>query len=279
MHILKTRGELADFLADQARSHSIGLVPTMGALHQGHLSLIASSAGENELTVCSIFVNPTQFTDARDLETYPRPVESDIEQLRQTDCDALFMPAVADMYPGQEHWNIDLGELDGLMEGKFRPGHYQGVTQVVKKLFDLVRPVRAYFGQKDYQQFLVIKRMVGIFSIPVELVCCPTLREADGLAMSSRNIHLSPGERKEASLLSKALFMIKEDAAHLDPRQARDKALALLSSSPLIKVEYLEIADAETLRPVGDWEKAASVIALVAVKLGQTRLIDNLFIK
>lgn len=280
LYILKTRKELADFLGHQrARNHTIGLVPTMGALHNGHLSLIARSAAENDLSVCSIFVNPTQFTDLRDLEIYPRPVDSDIQKLEQAACDVLFMPDVAEIYPVEEHWNLGLGELEKVMEGKFRPGHYQGVTQIVKKLFELVEPVRAYFGQKDYQQFLVIKKMVRMLSVPVELICCPTLREEDGLAMSSRNIHLSPAERKEAALLSKALFMIRENSAVLDPARARAKALELLSASGRINVEYLEIADADTLEIVRNWEDAPSVIALAAAKLGQTRLIDNVFIR
>ncbi len=258
---------------------SIGLVPTMGALHEGHLSLVTRSAEENDLTVCSIFVNPTQFNDPSDLARYPRPVESDIRKLTKTGCDLLFMPDAEEIYPEEESWHMELGELERVMEGKFRPGHYQGVTQVVKKLFDLVAPDRAYFGQKDYQQFLVIGELVRQFSIPLELVCCPTQREADGLAMSSRNIHLSPEERKEAVLLSKALFLIRSLANEMSPAEARDKGLELLGSSPLIQVEYLEIAHADTLRPVTDWNEASRVIALVAVRIGQTRLIDNLFIK
>lgn len=280
MHVLKTRGELALFLEEQ-RMHrrSVGLVPTMGALHNGHLSLIAQSTVENDLTVCSIFVNPTQFNDPHDLERYPRPVDSDLAKLRLTSCDAVFLPEVTEMYPGGENWHVDLGGLEDVLEGKFRPGHYQGVTQVVKKFFDLVKPDRAYFGQKDYQQFLVIGRMVRAFSIPVALVCCPTMREPDGLAMSSRNVHLAPGERTEAALLSKALFLIRDVARSSGPAEARSKALDLLTSSALIRVEYLEIADAATLRPVRSWEDAPGIIALAAIRIGQTRLIDNVFIK
>lgn len=280
LDILKTRAELTRFLNERRSGiSSIGLVPTMGALHEGHLSLVTRSAEENDLTVCSIFVNPTQFNDPSDLARYPRPVESDIRKLTKTGCDLLFMPDAEEIYPEEESWHMELGELERVMEGKFRPGHYQGVTQVVKKLFDLVAPDRAYFGQKDYQQFLVIGELVRQFSIPLELVCCPTQREADGLAMSSRNIHLSPEERKEAVLLSKALFLIRSLANEMSPAEARDKGLELLGSSPLIQVEYLEIAHADTLRPVTDWNEASRVIALVAVRIGQTRLIDNLFIK
>ncbi|QEC51406.1 pantothenate synthetase [Anseongella ginsenosidimutans] len=280
LHILKTRQQLALFLQEQ-RPHlsSVGLVPTMGALHKGHLSLLSRSVEENGLTVCSIFVNPTQFNDPADLDRYPRPVESDIEKLRQTGCDALFMPAVGEIYPEEEKWHIELGELERIMEGKHRPGHYQGVTQIVKKLFDLVEPQRAYFGQKDYQQFLVIGKMVRLFSIPLELICCPTEREPDGLAMSSRNVHLSPREREEAGLLPEALFMAREAAQTLNPDEVRSKALELLASSPLITVEYLEIADARSLQPVKTWEQAGDIIVLAAIRLGQTRLIDNLFIK
>ena len=286
LHILKTRHELTLFLQEQRPyPASVGLVPTMGALHSGHLSLIARSAEENDLSICSIFVNPTQFNDPADLERYPRPVESDINKLRQTGCDVLFMPEVAEIYAGDEKWHINLGELETVMEGKFRPGHYQGVTQIVKKLFDLVKPQRAYFGQKDYQQFLVIGEMVRLLSVPVELICCPTQREPDGLAMSSRNIHLSAPEREEARLLSKALFLAR-DAAFLakdaaskpNPEEVRKMALAVLASSPLITVEYFEIADALTLQPISDWKQSKSVIMLAAIIIGQTRLIDNLFI-
>lgn len=258
---------------------SIGLVPTMGALHAGHLSLIARSVADNDLTVCSIFVNPTQFNDPSDLARYPRPVESDVARLSGTGCDVLFLPDTQEIYPEEEDWHIELGTLERVLEGRFRPGHYQGVTQVVKKLFDLTAPDRAYFGQKDYQQYLVIRELVRQFNMPIELVCCPTLREPDGLAMSSRNVHLSPGEREEAVLLSKALFRIKDMATSLSPLQAREQGLAMLAASSRISVDYLELVDAETLHPVTDWEAAPVVIALAAIRIGQTRLIDNLFIQ
>lgn len=280
LEILKTRRELTGFLQGRReQGHSVGLVPTMGALHEGHLSLIARSRKENRSTVCSIFVNPTQFNDPEDLRKYPRPITLDIRKLEQAGCDALFLPGVSEVYSGTEEWELDTGELEGILEGEFRPGHYRGVTQVVSKLFELTDPDRAYFGQKDYQQYLVISRMVQLLSIPVQLVCCPTVREADGLAMSSRNVHLSPEERSAASLLSRTLFAIRDMAPEVPPEQAKEKALDLLSASPLILPDYLVIADASTLRSVGSWDEAPAIIALLAAKVGQTRLIDNLFIK
>lgn len=279
MQVFKTRSGLRTYLSEQRRKQvQVGLVPTMGAIHQGHLSLVEHSKAENEVTVCSIFVNPTQFNDPEDLEKYPRPVESDIEQLNNTSCDALFLPSVKEMYPEKEHWQLDLEGLDILLEGKSRPGHYQGVTQIVKKLLDTVQPDRAYFGQKDYQQFLVISRMVRHFNLPVKLVCCPTVREADGLAMSSRNVHLSSGEREAAVLLSRTLFRIRE-STKISPGKAARQGFQTLGQHPLITPEYLEVTDAETLQPVQDWNGAPRIIALAAARVGETRLIDNVFIR
>ncbi|MGB4774102.1 MAG: pantoate--beta-alanine ligase, partial [Daejeonella sp.] len=190
MKIVTTRLALSEYLKQRKlEGNIIGLVPTMGALHDGHLSLIEIAKSKTDLVVCSIFVNPTQFTDLNDLKNYPRPVETDINKLEAISCDVLFLPEVEEMYNKDEIWQLDLGGLDQVLEGKIRPGHYQGVTQIVYKLFEIVKPDFAFFGQKDYQQFMVISKMVNLLNMPVKLVVCPIIREDDGLAMSSRNIH------------------------------------------------------------------------------------------
>lgn len=280
MKIITTRNELAEVLEEyRVKGQTLGFVPTMGALHAGHLSLISASKQENDLTVCSIFVNPTQFTDARDLELYPRPVESDTLMLQAQGVDVLFMPAAAEMYSPDEHWEIDLGGIDAMLEGEFRPGHFQGVTQVVYKLFMLVKPDIAYFGQKDFQQFRVIDRMVDLQGLSISLVRCPIIREADGLAMSSRNAQLSPEMREAAVLISRALFAAEADQAHFTVAETISRALEILGESPLLTPEYFAIVDDQTLMPVGEWTDSESIIALTAVKAGTTRLIDNQYLR
>ena len=255
----------------------IGFVPTMGALHQGHLSLLARAQQLSDEVVCSIFVNPTQFNDPKDLEKYPRPIVSDIEKLEQAGCDILFNPEVNEMYAGHEQWHLDLGELEYLLEGKFRPGHYQGVTQVVFKLFDIVKPDIAFFGQKDYQQFLVIQKMVELLHLPVELVMCPILRETDGLAMSSRNIHLSATDRRHALVLSKTLNWLKQNFDRTKiPSLSRECETMISPGPPGVELEYFEIADGDNLHNADQYTK--KIVALVAAKVGNTRLIDNVII-
>lgn len=255
----------------------IGFVPTMGALHAGHLSLLKQAQQQCDIVVCSIFVNPTQFNDPKDLEIYPRPLQDDIAKLEQADCDVLFNPDVAEMYAGNEKWHLAIGELEGLLEGKFRPGHYQGVTQVVFKLFDIVKPDIAFFGQKDYQQVLVVTQMVRLLNMPVKLVMCPIEREADGLAMSSRNIHLTAADRQHALILSKTLNQVKADFDSNHIEQLMQDAQAAISNEPGVTLGYFEIADGDTLhRANRDTKK---VVALVAATVGKTRLIDNVIIK
>lgn len=280
-HILKiftSKQELSDHLDKlKGQGKSIGFVPTMGALHMGHLSLIEIAKRLTDVVVCSIFVNPTQFNDPKDLELYPRPIETDTIKLQEANCDILFLPSAAEMYDGTEAWHIDLGYIETILEGRFRPGHYQGVTQIVKKLFDLVLPDKAFFGQKDFQQVKVISKMIEIYKMPVEIVTCPILRENDGLAMSSRNIHLSGTERNQALALSQAL-LITRDNALLEPLDdIKAKAEEYINNSDGIELEYFEICDADTLLPATD--TSTSLIALVAAKVGKTRLIDNIIIK
>lgn len=255
----------------------ITFVPTMGALHQGHLSLIEQAKQLGDIVVCSIFVNPTQFNDPKDLEIYPRPIQADMQKLEAAGCDILFNPEVHEMYAGNEKWHLNLGPLEGLLEGKFRPGHYQGVTQVVFKLFNIVKPDIALFGQKDYQQFLVISKMVELLNLPVKLVMCPIVRETDGLAMSSRNIHLTAEDRRHALILSKTLNKVKR---YFDPEkiaELKNQAERDIAAEPGTVLAYFEIADGETLLPAN--KNTGNVVALVAATVGKTRLIDNVVIK
>lgn len=258
----------------------IALVPTMGALHKGHLSLIKLAQQYADIVVCSIFVNPTQFTDPKDLERYPRPLEHDIKMLREADCNMVFMPSVKEMYPDfptPENWHIDLGGAEFLLEGEFRKGHYQGVMQIVKKLFDAVTPDVAFFGQKDFQQVLMIKNMVKFFNLPIEIVSCPIIREDDGLAMSSRNIHLSASDRVNALVLNKALHFVVENYQVLPLADLLSSAKKMIEDTPGVLLDYFTIADQHTLLPIIAKEHSQA-IALVAAKVGETRLIDNMIL-
>lgn len=278
MKIFTTRAALSAYLADQiAVCKSVGFVPTMGALHAGHLSLIEQARKESDVVVCSIFVNPTQFNDPRDLERYPRPIESDIEKLQSAGCEVLFLPQVAEMYSADEKWHINLNGLDNILEGKIRPGHYQGVTQIVKKLFDTVNPDVAFFGQKDYQQFMVISELVRQYNIPVKLSMCPIVREADGLAMSSRNVYLSEAEHNQALSLSKALNMAKTLVASKSIEEVKVEIQRYFETAEGVQLEYFEICDRQTLLPVSN-KSEGDLVALVAAKVGQIRLIDNIIL-
>ena len=261
----------------QKASKKIALVPTMGALHKGHLSLIELAQQRADFVVCSIFVNPTQFTDPKDLEKYPRPLAHDIKMLEDAACDIVFMPSVIEMYPSQENWHIDLGSAEFLLEGEFRKGHYQGVTQIVKKLFDAVQPDLAFFGQKDFQQVLMIQNMVKLFDLPVQIISCPIIREDDGLAMSSRNIHLTPTDRKNALVLNKALEFVRDNFDILSLDELLREAKRMINETPGVVLEYFTIANGEDLMPVKD-KTAKYPIVLVAAKVGQTRLIDNMLL-
>jgi len=254
----------------------IGFVPTMGALHNGHLSLIRIAQQACDVVVCSIFVNPTQFNDPRDLEKYPRPIAADIQKLEQANCDILFEPPVTEMYANNEHWHLNIGQLEHLLEGASRPGHYQGVTQVVNKLFNIVKPDVAFFGQKDYQQFLVITKMVELLQLPVKLVMCPIERETDGLAMSSRNVHLSATDRQHALILSKTLNWFTENVNRLGIEEAVNQSKKMISAEPGVTLDYFEAANADDLHPAKQGD--TTLVALVAAKVGNTRLIDNILL-
>lgn len=261
----------------KSAQQKIALVPTMGALHKGHVSLIEIAKQQADVVVCSIFVNPTQFTDPKDLEKYPRPLEHDMKMLLEAGCNVVFMPSVTEMYPKPETWHIDLGPAEFLLEGEFRKGHYQGVTQIVKKLFDAVNPDIAFFGQKDFQQVLMIRNMVAFFQLSVQIVSCPIIREEDGLAMSSRNIHLNAADRKNALVLSQALNYVKD---HFDQESIPDlllKAKAMIHAVPGVELDYFTVANGETLEAESD-KSRHNIVALVAAKVGETRLIDNMIL-
>ncbi len=281
MQIVPTVAELKSLLTPlQTEGLKIALVATMGALHHGHISLIAAAKQHADVVVCSIFVNPTQFTDPKDLDKYPRPLQHDIKMLNDANCDFVFMPSVTEMYPSypiSENWEIDLGNAEYVLEGEFRKGHYQGVTQIVKKLFDAVSPDIALFGQKDFQQVLMIKNMVAKLDLPVQIITCPIIREVDGLAMSSRNIHLNTKDRENALVLSKALFYIEANyqKLHLDELLATSKQM--IAKAVDVTLDYITIADTSTLLPIHT-KRHENTVVLVAAKVGATRLIDNIII-
>lgn len=279
LEIFKTKTALKAFIEPlKASGLKIALVPTMGALHNGHISLIKLAQQNADIIICSIFVNPTQFTDPKDLEKYPRPIEHDLAMLEEAGCNGVFMPDVKEMYPEKENWQIDLGKAEFLLEGEFRKGHYQGVTQIVNKLFDAVKPDVAMFGQKDFQQVLMIKNMLKHFNLPIAIITCPIIREEDGLAMSSRNIHLSNIDRKNALVLNKSLQFVVDHLNEYSLSELEDKARLFYSNIPGVELDYFIIANGESLEPAKSKEED-NLVALVAAKVGSTRLIDNVIIK
>ena len=282
MIIFKKAADLRHYLEEQEKhKRSVGFAPTMGALHQGHISLLEASKKENAVTVSSIFVNPTQFNDPADFEKYPVTIEKDIYLLEKAGCDILFLPPVAEIYPDgfASQKQYDLGKLETLLEGKFRPGHFQGVCMVVERLLSIVRPGKLYLGQKDYQQCMVINRLIQLMGIEKEttLLVCLTLREADGLAMSSRNMRLNEEERKRAAGIYQVLTSIKDKLQPTSLMPVKDKAVEELAAKGF-RVDYVEIADAATLEPVIQWDGRQKLVALVAAFNNEVRLIDNMLI-
>lgn len=256
-----------------------GFVPTMGALHKGHLSLIEQSKSQSDLTICSIFVNPTQFNDPKDFEKYPITIDNDILLLEKAGCDVLFLPSVKEIYPsGMSHLpHYDLGYLESVLEGKYRPGHFQGVCQVVHRLLQITEPDILFLGQKDFQQCMVIKRMIELTNLPVAISICPTLREEDGLAMSSRNMRLNKDERNTAVEISRILTMMKQQLQPGSVIQIKaDAAEYLLQKG--FKPDYAELANADTLALIDEWNGKDKVVALIAAYLNDVRLIDNMLI-
>jgi pantoate--beta-alanine ligase len=274
MQVVTTVAEMRRLRSQMAGG--VGLVPTMGYLHEGHLFLVRRARADNEHVVVTIFVNPTQFGPQDDYQRYPRDPERDLRLLEQEGADVVFMPRVEEMYPpGFDAW-VEVGEsLTGHLEGAARPGHFRGVTTVVAKLFEIVQAQRAYFGQKDGQQLAVIRKMVADLNMGVEIVGLPTVREPDGLAMSSRNVYLSPEERRAATILWRSLGRARElfDGGERRAEVIRGEMQAVLASEPLARVEYVSVADAETLQELEAIEGPAMVS--LAVRIGSTRLIDN----
>jgi pantoate--beta-alanine ligase len=280
MQIFREIGPLKAFLVEKRRSgQTVGFVPTMGALHEGHLSLIHACKAENSVTVCSIFVNPTQFNNPADLQKYPRTPDTDIALMEKVGCDALFFPDTPVMYESESIVRFDFGQLDKVMEGMHRPGHFSGVALVVSKLFHIVEPDRAYFGQKDWQQFSIIRQLVKELKFNINLKSIPTLRESDGLAMSSRNMRLTSGQRQKAGLLHRSLMqasaMLKEGST-ID--EVRMNVQRMLEQDPEIKLEYFEVADRENLKLLNRVEESAAPILCIAAFVGEIRLIDNMFL-
>ena len=258
------------------RGSSVGFVPTMGALHEGHVSLVKRARAENDTVVVSVFVNPTQFNDKEDLRNYPRTPEADLEVLRAAGADVVFMPSVEEVYPEPDMRVFDFGMLDKVMEGATRPGPFNGVAQVVSRLFEFVKPDRAYFGEKDFQQIAVIKALVKQLGLNLAIVECPIVREADGLALSSRNRLLTPRHRAAAPAIHTAL---QEGAAQAGRRSVADvcgAVTARIEAEPLLKVIYFKLVDEDTLAEVSDWNGTGHVRGCVAVQAGDIRLIDNM---
>jgi len=257
---------------------SIGFVPTMGALHDGHLSLLKRAKAENSITVVSIFVNPTQFNNPEDLKNYPRTLESDSGKLEKAEADLLFYPDVKEMYPddlkGEDQF--EFGPLETVMEGAFRPGHFKGVAQIVSRLFKIITPRNAYFGEKDFQQLTIIHELVRRTGIQVNVIGCPTIREQDGLAMSSRNLLLNDKERSEAPAIFRALSYVISHQSEYPLTVLKEKAIEIIEHSKMMNVEYFEIADENSLQPLTDLKDAANARCFTAVKLGKVRLIDNM---
>ena len=282
MIIFKKAGDLHHLLEKKRLEQlKIGFAPTMGALHAGHISLVTEAKQKNDVVVCSIFVNPTQFNDPEDFKKYPVTIEKDILMFEAAGCDILFIPAVDDIYPAgtKNLKQYDLGFLEKVLEGKFRPGHFQGVCQVMHRLLEIVLPDNLYLGQKDYQQCMVIKKLIELLGLSnrINTNICPTLREGDGLAMSSRNTRLVPDDRQKATTISAALRYIKKNIKAGEVNELKNAATEMLLKNGF-KIDYVEIANADTLEPIGEWDGKEKIVVLAAAFLNNVRLIDNMVI-
>ena len=275
METITNSEELRRALGSRNRS-GIGFVPTMGALHAGHRSLVERARRECATVVVSVFVNPTQFNDKTDLKNYPRTPEADLRLLEEVGADYVFMPSVEEVYPEPDTRTFDFGMIDKVMEGATRPGHFNGVAQVVSRLFDLVKPAKAYFGEKDFQQIAVIREMVRQLRIPVEIIPCPIVRGEDGLALSSRNTLLDTDHRTAAPYIYKVLKAAVEKSHQTTPDQLAAWVTAQVESNPLLKVIYFQVVEAATMQQVRTWEESPAIQGCIAVQAGDIRLIDNI---
>ncbi len=277
MKTFTTKATINDYIRSlRNKGKTIGFVPTMGALHKGHLSLMERAKAENDFLVVSVFVNPLQFNNPKDLISYPRSLNTDKELLQSVGCDMLFAPSQEEMYPASVDEKYDFGLLETVMEGTFRPGHFNGVAIVVKRLFEIVMPHRAYFGEKDYQQLSIIKKLVEKENLPVKVIPCPIIRESSGLAMSSRNERLSPKQRKEAAFIYKTLQIAKRRKNDICPLPLKQMIINIFNANKNFKLEYFEIVDDKTLQPITAWGQSQGIMAFVAVWINNVRLIDNI---
>jgi len=280
MKIITTVQELKDYIRKQkSKDNSIGLVPTMGFLHQGHLSLISRAVAENDIVIVSIFVNPTQFGPNEDYDNYPRDLERDQTLVEEAGASIIFAPNPAEMYPTGHKTYVEVMDITEILCGASRPNHFSGVTTIVNKLFQVVQPDRAYFGQKDAQQLIVIKQMVRDMFMDVKVIGCPIIREKDGLAMSSRNVYLSVDERKQAPVLYRSLQLAQKQikAGERDAKKIREMLISKINEQPLANIDYVSIVDLNTLQEIG--EVNGDVLIALAVKFGKTRLIDNIILE
>jgi pantoate--beta-alanine ligase len=275
MIVVETINKLKQELAEY-KSKNIGFVPTMGALHNGHISLVKRSVEENDVTVVSVFVNPTQFNDKADLERYPRTEEADKKLLEAAGCDIVFMPQVEEMYPEEDTRVFNFGCIETVMEGKYRPGHFNGVAQIVSKLFYAVEPTRSYFGEKDFQQVAIIRDMVRQLNLPVEIIACPIIREESGLARSSRNELLSAEERKKAALISEVLSKSVNFAKEMSVEEVKNWVCEQFTHDEVFKMDYYDIVDGNSLQSVSSWEDSDYIVGCIAIYCGKIRLIDNI---
>jgi pantoate--beta-alanine ligase len=277
MKVLHTIAEVQKAVSQyRSENKTVGFVPTMGALHEGHISLVKECYDHNDICIVSIFVNPTQFNNSADLETYPRTIEHDSKLLAAQGVDIVFIPSVEEIYPEPDTRQFDFGLLDKVMEGKFRPGHFNGVAQVVSKLFDIVKPDRAYFGEKDFQQLAIIRDMVRQYNIPVEIIAVPIMREKSGLAMSSRNQRLTQEQKNEAANIYRILSESKELSKRKTVEETISFVIDEVNKIDSLEVEYFEIVDGTTLQSITEWAAISYVVGCITVFCGEVRLIDNI---
>lgn len=280
MDILRTVGEVQDVVSSlHSEGKTIGFVPTMGALHEGHFSLVKKCVAENDICIVSIFVNPTQFNNKEDLLKYPRNLDKDARFLENQNVNIIFAPSEDEIYPEPDTRQFDFGQIDKVMEGVHRPGHFNGVAQVVSRLFEIVKPDRAYFGEKDFQQLAVIRAMVKQLGMPVQIVPMPIIREESGLAMSSRNERLTQEQKNIAVAISKTLFESREWLADCTVAEVVENVTDTLNAYDELEVEYYEIVDGYTLQSVSDWVDSDYIVGCIAVFCGEVRLIDNIVYK
>ncbi len=280
MKIVKTIAELREVLdAEIRKGKQIGFVPTMGALHTGHLTLVKQAVSECDFVLASVFVNPNQFNNAKDLERYPRDLDKDAQLLESVNCELLFAPSVKEVYPEEDKRRFDFGDLETVMEGKYRQGHFNGVAQVVSRLFEMVTPNKAYFGLKDFQQLAIIKNMVKQLQLDVEIVPCQIVREENGLAMSSRNTLLNKEQRKNASVIARTLFDSCNFVPETTIEEIKLKVFKRINQVEGLEVEYFEIVDGNSLQTIDNWNESAYIVGCIAVFAGEIRLIDNVTYK